>query len=98
MDDVVLVDEVGSADELPHVLFNLAVVQSVGVILQLFQQCVRDVLEDQEDLALPAKDLDEADDVFVLELLEDADLAHGGFSDLSSDLESGLPARPHPIP
>ena len=75
VDDRVAVQVVDAADQLPHDAPHLARLEALRVALERLEQRALDVLEDEVELALAAEHLDEAHDVLVPQLLEDAHLA-----------------------
>ena len=66
---VVHVAELDAPEYLEDVASGLVGAQSLGILLELLQDRVVDVLEDQEQLAPPPKHLDQVDQVLVAQSL-----------------------------
>ena len=67
---VVHVAEFDAPEDLEDVAAGLVEAEPLGVLLQLLQDGVVDVLEDQEQLAPPPKHLDQVDQVLVAQSLQ----------------------------
>lgn len=95
MHNVVLVDEGASLQNLPDYLFGLGKFKSqisyferfnaqvVCSVLQFLENGSVQLLKDQEDPAAFSEDLNQVDDVVVLQLLQNANLAQSSFSYLA---------------
>ena len=62
--------EVDAPEDLEDVAAGLVEAEPLGVLLELLQDGVVDILEDQEQLAPPPKHLDQVDQVLVAQSLQ----------------------------
>ena len=67
---VVHVAELDAPEDLEDVAAGLVDAQPLGILLQLLQDGVVDVLEDQKQLAPPPKHLDQVDQVLMAQSLQ----------------------------